>query len=298
MKASRKANSDGSRREAPRYQDSRTWQRADKGYNRSYGELERYRQQFRVGFSRGLSGGLRTLRVTANGHYGRAVPRQDTYGYPGGYGTSYPGGYGNTYPTRSQGPYYGGQAATPTARRIRTALNDGIEKGREDARKRRSFDPLRHDWYRDGTRHYKSEYGPKQQYANVYRDGVPRRLRARLSRARLRSLSAASAIDLRGHAVRHGPLRIHPMPEEPAHPPEQRGGRLPARPPAWRCRAPCPARCAALTARHGDLLDGLRIGRAEPAEDVRVELEDGRVADAPAPWRCAASPDSSDISPK
>ena len=50
-------------------------------------------------------------------------------------------------------------------------VNDGVEKGREDARKHRSFDPLRHDWYRDGDRHYKSDYGSRQQYANVYRDG-------------------------------------------------------------------------------------------------------------------------------
>jgi len=31
------------------------------------------------------------------------------------------------------------------------------------------FDPLRHDWYREGTRHYKNDYGSKQQYANAYR---------------------------------------------------------------------------------------------------------------------------------
>jgi len=49
-------------------------------------------------------------------------------------------------------------------------LNDGIEKGREDARKRRSFDPNRHDWYRDGDRHYRSDYGPKRIYISVYRE--------------------------------------------------------------------------------------------------------------------------------
>jgi hypothetical protein len=155
---------DGRRGQARPYQDNRTWQRADKGYNRSYGDMERYRQQFRIGFSEGYQAGV----VRYNGApTGRAVPRQDTYGYPGG--------YGNTYPVqRYPDPYYSGQvpygnggygysAAYPNG------LKDGTEKGREDARKQRSFDPLRHDWYREGTRHYKSEYGPKQQYANVYR---------------------------------------------------------------------------------------------------------------------------------
>jgi len=156
---------DGRRNQAHPYQDIRTWQRADKGYNRSYGDVERYRQQFRVGFSEGYQAGYGRY---GGAGYGRAVPRQDTYGYPGGYGTSYPD-------RRTTDPYYGGQVPYGNSRYGYSAaypngLNDGIEKGREDARKHRSFDPLRHDWYRDGTRHYKSEYGPKQQYANVYRD--------------------------------------------------------------------------------------------------------------------------------
>jgi hypothetical protein len=155
---------DGSRRVAARYEDNRTWQRADKGYNRSYGELERYRQQFRVGFSEGYQAAYSRYGAYGNGTYGngRAVPRQDTYGYPGG--------YGNSYPNRGVDPYYGGQARYGSGAAYPNGLNDGVEKGREDARKQRSFDPLRHDWYREGTRHYKSEYGPKQQYANVYRE--------------------------------------------------------------------------------------------------------------------------------
>ena len=50
-------------------------------------------------------------------------------------------------------------------------MNDGLEKGREDVRKRRLFDPLRHEWYREGDRHYKNEYGSRQHYENVYREG-------------------------------------------------------------------------------------------------------------------------------
>jgi len=95
------------------------------------------------------------------------VPRQDTYGYPGAYGNSYPV---QRYPD----PYYSGQVPSGNGAYGYSAaypngLKDGIEKGREDARKQRSFDPLRHDWYREGTRHYKNDYGSKQQYANAYR---------------------------------------------------------------------------------------------------------------------------------
>jgi hypothetical protein len=30
---------------------------------------------------------------------------------------------------------------------------------------------LRHKWYREGDRHYRSSYGPRQQYENIYRQG-------------------------------------------------------------------------------------------------------------------------------
>lgn len=158
---------DGRDRRAYDYQDDRTWQRADKGYNRSFGELERYRQQFRAGFAEAYQAAYaRYGQGYGNGRYdqGRAVPRQDTYGYPGG--SRYP----RTSPNRSQGPYsssgrYGYHAAYPNG------VNDGLVKGREDAQKRRSFDPLRHSWYRSGDHGYRREYGAKQQYENVYREG-------------------------------------------------------------------------------------------------------------------------------
>jgi hypothetical protein len=49
--------------------------------------------------------------------------------------------------------------------------NDGYQKGREDARENRDFDPVRHSWYRDGSRGYDDDYGTKTQYRNVYREG-------------------------------------------------------------------------------------------------------------------------------
>jgi flagellar biosynthesis/type III secretory pathway protein FliH len=158
---------DGRRRDAYRYQDNRTWQRGDKGYNRSFGDFERYRQQFRAGFAEGYQAGYSRYGY-AGGTYGngRAVPRQDPYQYPGGYG--YPDR--NRYPDPyygNQGPYNSGRYGYSPA--YQNGLSDGIEKGREDVRKHRSFDPRRHDWYRDGDRHYRGEYGSRELYKDAYR---------------------------------------------------------------------------------------------------------------------------------
>ena len=48
---------------------------------------------------------------------------------------------------------------------------DGLEKGREDAQDRDSYDPVRHSWYRSGDRGYNSRYGTKESYKLAYRDG-------------------------------------------------------------------------------------------------------------------------------
>jgi flagellar biosynthesis/type III secretory pathway protein FliH len=162
------------------YQDEKTFQRADKGYHREFGALERYRQTFRNGYAAGYSDGYQRYRPAygnggygnpgygnpgyGNGRYGqgRAIPRDDRGvwgGTAGGYPQSYPqypgtyGGYGSYRDIASQ-----------------NGFNDGLEKGAEDARKNRSFDPLRHEWYRSGDRHYESRYGNREQYKDFYRE--------------------------------------------------------------------------------------------------------------------------------
>jgi flagellar biosynthesis/type III secretory pathway protein FliH len=151
---------DARRREAFNYQDERTWQRADKGYHRSFGASDRYQQTFRTGYAAGYSDAYRrytpdyygngtTVYPNTRGSYG--------YGYPGSPGQ---GGYG--YPGSGRYGYSPAHA---------NGVNDGYEKGREDARDRDSYDPLRHKWYRAGDHDYKNEYGPRQQYENVYRQG-------------------------------------------------------------------------------------------------------------------------------
>src|SRR5690349_12895026 len=72
--------------------------------------------------------------------------------------------YGNTYPN-TNGRY--GYNSVP----YDNGYRDGVEKGREDAGDRDSFDPVRHSWYRNGERGYNSRYGSRESYKLTYRDG-------------------------------------------------------------------------------------------------------------------------------
>ena len=73
------------------------------------------------------------------------------------------------YPQGGYGyPRNGGYAYSPA---FANGTNDGYEKGREDARDRDSYDPNRHKWFREGDHDYKSSYGARSQYENVYRQG-------------------------------------------------------------------------------------------------------------------------------
>ena len=74
----------------------------------------------------------------------------DRYGYPNGGSNR---GYGNNSVAYDNG------------------YRDGLEKGREYALDRDSFDPVRHNWYRSGNRGYNSRYGSRDDYKLVYRDG-------------------------------------------------------------------------------------------------------------------------------
>jgi len=157
----REGERDGRQRQAFNYQDERTWQRADKGYHRSLGDRDRYGQSFRTGFAAGYADAYR--RHTSGygsgaygGRPGDVYPNtRGGYGYPqSGYGYPRQGGYGGY-----NSPAYA------------NGVNDGYVKGREDARDRDAYDVRRHKWYREGDRNYRSEYGPRRQYEDLYREG-------------------------------------------------------------------------------------------------------------------------------
>lgn len=88
---------------------------------------------------------------------GRAVPRGEQYP------NSYP--YPDARSPQRRGDYgYASEA-------FRRGHDDGVVKGREDARDRDSFDPARHRWYRSADRGYNSRYGSREEYRAEYRRG-------------------------------------------------------------------------------------------------------------------------------
>jgi hypothetical protein len=129
------------------------WGRDDDRYGRDdrYGHDDRYGRDGRYD-----PDGRRPRRGAET--QGRAVPRTD--GYPSSY--PYPD---NRYPSPR-----GDFGSVP----FQNGYEDGVVKGREDARDRDRFDPARHSWYRSASRGYNSRYGSRQQYADAYRQGFLR----------------------------------------------------------------------------------------------------------------------------
>jgi hypothetical protein len=175
---------DARRRDAFNYQDERTWQRGDKGYHRSFGERDHYAQSFRTGYVAGYNDGYRRyapnygygnrpgpVYPNARGDYGYGYPGQGGYGYPGQGGYGYPGQGGYGYPGQGGYGYPGGGSGYANSPAYANGVRDGYEKGREDARDRDPYDPRRHKWYRDGDHDYRSAYGPRQRYEDLYRQG-------------------------------------------------------------------------------------------------------------------------------
>jgi hypothetical protein len=142
---------DGRRGDRFEFRDEGSFRDGDKGYRRQFGDRERYRQVFRSGYSDGYQNAYQGARGRGNGRWERDGRYRGNTGY-GNYGRYGSGGYGYS-PALDSG------------------ARDGYEKGIEDARKNRSFDPVRHKWYRDAERNYRGEYGPRDQYRDVYRRG-------------------------------------------------------------------------------------------------------------------------------
>lgn len=130
----KEGDKDGRSRDRFEYRDERDFQRADVGYRRHFGDVERYRQSFRAGFVDGYS--------QAFGRY----RGYDDWRYGGGEREFYASPFDN-------------------------GVRDGIEKGREDARDNDRFDARRHKWYREGDRHYQNRYGVRERYKDEYRRG-------------------------------------------------------------------------------------------------------------------------------
>ena len=113
-------------------QIERDYRDGENGYNRSYGDRNRYRDDYRGGFAQGYR----------DGYERRGGARDRGWGY------------GNA----NYGAFQNGIA-------------DGYRKALEDIDDRKYPDATRHKWYRSGDHDYDKAYGSKEAYKVEYRRG-------------------------------------------------------------------------------------------------------------------------------
>ena len=124
---------------------------ADDGFRRGDGDRSFYRQSYRQGFQVGYRESYNRL-ARSNGGYGVYGNRGGVYGgpvYQDPRVVTPRGGYGN----------YAAQVG----------YRDGFDAGRNDARDRNRFDPVRSKRYRDGDHDYNNRYGDRELYKRDYR---------------------------------------------------------------------------------------------------------------------------------
>lgn len=127
-------------------QRERDYRDGENGYNRSYGDRNRYRDNYRGAFTQGYR----------DGYNRRGAP------------SSYPGAGRGDGPNYGRGPGYGGNASYGA---YQNGTGDGYEKGLDDVNDRKYPDATRHKWYRNGDHDYDNRYGSKEAYRIDYRRG-------------------------------------------------------------------------------------------------------------------------------
>ena len=142
--------------------DCREYRQADYGYQRTYGHRDQYRGGFQAAFQLGYRDGFdgRALRSSYFGvGYGHGYQRSGfrgefAFGYSNGSYRDYDNRYGYAFDVGRQNGH-----------------ERGLEKGRKDFDRGRSFDPTRHDAYRDADDGYHGDYGSKAVYRDGFRQG-------------------------------------------------------------------------------------------------------------------------------
>ena len=131
----------------------RDYRQADNGYNRSFGDRNRYRDNYRGGFAQGY---------------------RDAYNR-GGFGSDRGGpGIGRRYPDANRGyggGAYGGNGSNSGYGGFQNGVSDGYRKGLDDVQDRKYPDVSRQKWYRSGDHDYDNRYGSKETYRIEYRRG-------------------------------------------------------------------------------------------------------------------------------
>jgi hypothetical protein len=82
-------------------------------------------------------------------------------------------GIGAFAPACASGGYRDRDRAAPRVERraYDNGFRDGVDAGRDDARHRERFDPIRAKRYREGDHNYNRRYGSRDDYQREYRAG-------------------------------------------------------------------------------------------------------------------------------
>lgn len=158
----RAGEEDGRRNSRFDYASKSDYRNADAGYNRNYGDRERYRSEFRVGFEDGYRQAYSRYQ-SGNGGYG---------GYNDGTwrpGTGGPPPWANGR-GRGQGNGNGNGSWQRNDLAFQNGFTDGYDEGLKDVRDRDRFDPSDEGRYRSADHGYKSSYGSKDAYKARYRE--------------------------------------------------------------------------------------------------------------------------------
>ncbi len=138
--------SDARRGRSADYRRHGDYRDADNGYRG--GDKGDYRQAFRQGFAEGYNDAYRRYAGVDN-RRGGPIFRDNRRGGP-------------IFGGPARGPVYNSPAAA-------VGFRDGLSQGRDDARDRRRFDPVRASRYRSGDHEYNSRYGSRDDYKREYR---------------------------------------------------------------------------------------------------------------------------------
>lgn len=132
---------------------SEDFDRGDRGYERYMGDREDFVRAYRDAYQKGYD----------DGFYGRTQRLSELYPYP-------PVERGEVYAPYGPPPRTWGytDVAFDMGYRI------GLHQGQRDAGDNKSFDPNRHDDYRDADKGYHNDYGSKAAYRNHFRQGYMR----------------------------------------------------------------------------------------------------------------------------
>jgi hypothetical protein len=154
-RGTRAGGDDGQRNREFNYEAKPDYRNGDAGYRRDYGDRDRWRIDFRLGFEFGYRSGYERYRPS--------------YGRNGGYDRNdgwRPGAGGP--PPWANGRGRGGHQYNDYA--FQNGFTDGYDAGLADGRSRRRFDPIGEGRYRSGDHGYHGSYGSREAYKYRYRD--------------------------------------------------------------------------------------------------------------------------------